>query len=61
MLNIRKVFYSESSEALEQVAQRCGGYLILGDFQNQAGPGSGQLDLSVDVPVHRRGIRLSDL
>jgi len=54
-------FYNNGGEALEQIAQRGGGCPLLGDFQNQAGPGSGQLDLSVDVPVHRRGIRLSDL
>ena len=27
------VFYNKGGEALEQVAQRCGGYLIRGDIQ----------------------------
>jgi len=34
-----KVFYHKSSEAVEQVAQRCGGWPIPGDIQSQAGRG----------------------
>ena len=46
------VFYGEGGEA--QVAQRCG-CPVPRDFQVQAGPGSGQPDLAVHVPVHCRG------
>ena len=35
------------SEALEQVAQRCGGCPIPGDFQGEAGSSPGQHDLAV--------------
>jgi len=33
-----KAFHSDGGEALEQVPQRCGGCLVPGDFQGQAGP-----------------------
>jgi len=46
-----KVFYSEGGEALAQVAQRSGGYLIPGDFQGEASSESGHSDLAVHVPV----------
>jgi len=36
----------------EQATQRCGGCPIPEDFQGQAGPGSEQPDLPVDVPIH---------
>ena len=42
-LDIRKMLYSEGGEALDQVAQRCGGCPIPGDFQGEAGPGSEHL------------------
>ena len=42
-----KVFNSEGGEALEQIAQRCGGCPIHGDFQGKAGPGPGQPDVAV--------------
>ena len=45
-------------EALEQVAQRCGGSPILGDIQGQAGWGFKQPDLVLAVPVHCRGVEL---
>ena len=32
-----------------------------GDFQSEAGPGSEQPDVAVDVPVHCRGVGLDDL
>lgn len=38
--------FSQSDEALEQVAQRGGGCCVLGDIQGQAGPGSEQTDLA---------------
>ena len=34
---------------------------VLGDAQNQAGQGSEQSDLAVDVPAHCRKDRLDDL
>jgi len=43
----------EGGEALERVAQGCP---VHGDFQGKAGSGSGRPDLSVDVPVHCRGV-----
>lgn len=46
--------YDNSSEALEQVAQRRGGCCILGDIKDQGGGNCEQLDLAVDVPVHCR-------
>ena len=54
-------FYSMGGEALQQIAQRCGGWPIPGDTQGQAGQGSEQLDLAVGVPVHFRGVGLDDL
>ena len=48
------------SEALEQVAQRGGGCPIPGDTRGQAGQGSEQPELAVDVPVHCRGVELDD-
>jgi len=33
-----KAFHSDGGKALEQVLQRCGGCLVPGDFQGQAGP-----------------------
>ena len=56
-----KVFYSEGSEALEQAAQRSGGCPMPEDYQGKAGPGPGQYDLAVDVPVHFRGVGLDGL
>ena len=49
------------SEALEQVAQRCGGCPIPGDFQGEAGSSPGQHDRAVHIPVHCRGAGLDDL
>lgn len=37
---------------MEQVAQICGGCLIPGGIQGQAGQSSERPDLTVDVPVH---------
>lgn len=39
----RKFFYSKEGEALEQFAQRDGGFFILGDTRGQAGLGSENL------------------
>ena len=54
-------FYSKCAEALGLVAQRGGGCPILADIQGHARPGSEQPDLSVDVPLHCRGVGLHDL
>ena len=40
---------SALTEALEQVARRCGGYPIPGDIPGQVGPGFKQYDLDVGV------------
>jgi len=56
-----KIFYRESGEALEQVAQWCDWCPILGDFQDKAGSGPGQPGLAVDLPVHCRGVGLDGL
>ena len=55
-----KVFYSEGGEALEQVARDMVEVLSRG-IQGQAGPGSEQPDLAIDVPVHCRGVGLDEL
>ena len=54
------VFYSEGGEALEQAAQRCGGCSVPGDFQGEAGSGSGQSGLVVGDPPHSSGVELDD-
>ena len=50
----KESFFNKSNEALAQVAQRGGGCLVPGDIQGQAGWGSEQPDVAVDVPVHCR-------
>ena len=49
------------SEAMEQVAQRCGGCPIPGDVQGQVGWGFKQPDLAIAVPVYSRGVGLDVL
>jgi len=56
-----KVVYNKDGEALEQVAQRCGGSHVPGDIQGQAGQGSEHPDLPVGVPVHCKRVGLGDL
>ena len=46
---------------MEQFAQRYSGCPLPGDFQDEAGPGSGLPDLAVNVPVHCRRVGLDDL
>ena len=55
-LDIRKKLFTKKlgGEALDQVAQGGGGRPILGDTQAQAGWGSDQPDVAVDVPVRCR-------
>jgi len=55
------MFYSEGGETLEQVAQRGARCLTAGNIQGQAGRGSEQPDLLVDVPAHCRGVGHDDL
>ena len=52
--------FNRDGETLEQVDLRCGRRLVHGNIQDEAGPGSEQPDLAVDVPVHREGVGLDD-
>ena len=47
--------------ALKQATQRRGGGPIPGDFQGQAGGGSKQPDVTLDVPIHCRGVGLDSV
>ena len=61
-LDIRKFFfYDEGGETLEQVAQTGDRCPMHGNIQGQAGQGSEQPDLVVDVPGHCSGVGLDDL
>jgi len=56
-LDIRKTFfYSKSNRLSREAMDVISLEMILG----QAGPGSEQPDLAVDVPVHCRGVVLDD-
>jgi len=57
----KKVFSSNGSEALAQVAQRGDGCPMPGDTQGQAGWGSGHPDGAVGIPIHCRGVGLDGL
>jgi len=46
------MFYNRSGESLAQVAQRGGRCSDPGRFQGQAGPGSEQPNLAIDIPVY---------
>lgn len=52
-LDIRKKFFTQGSEALEQAEQRC---LIPGDTHGQAGWGFGQPDLGENVLTQATGL-----
>ena len=57
-----KIFFCcKGDGAVEQVAQRGGGFSILGDTQGQAGWGFEQPDVAIGVPVHCRGVGLHGL
>ena len=56
-----KFLFQESGQTLDQVAQRGGECPIFGEIQGQAKRGSEQANLSVDVPVHCRGVGLDGL
>ena len=55
-LDIRKKFFTEGGDALEQVAQGGCGCPIPGGIQGQAGCGSGQPGLVAGNPAHSRGV-----
>ena len=50
------MFYDESGERLEQVAQRSCGCAIIGRVQGELGRGFEQRDVVKDVPVHGRRV-----
>ena len=54
-LVIRRKFFTEGGDTLEQVAQGGCGCPIPGGIQGQAGCGSGQPGLVVGDPAHSRG------
>jgi len=54
-LDIRKKFFTEGGNTLEQVVQGGCGCLIPGGDQGQAGCGSGEPGLVVGKPAHSRG------
>ena len=55
-LDIRRKLFTQSDDALEQVAQGGCGCPIPGGIQGQAGCGSGQPGLVVGDPAHSRGV-----
>ena len=55
-LDIRRKFFTECGDTLEQVAQGGCECPIPEDIQGQAGCGSGQPGLVVGDPAHGRGI-----
>ncbi len=58
---VEELLYGKGDGALQQVAQRAGGSLILGDIEDQAGQGSKQPHLAVAVPVLCWEVGLYDL
>ena len=55
-LDIRKKFFTQSGDTLEQVAQGGCGCPIPGGIQGQAGCGSGQPGVVVGNPANSRGV-----
>ena len=55
-LDIRRKFFTQGDDTLEQVAQGGCGCPIPGGIQGQAGCGSGQPGLVVGDPAHSRGV-----
>jgi len=56
ILDIRKILYNGSGEALAQAAQRSCGCPLPGSVQGQAGWGFEQPGLVEGVPAHGRGV-----
>ena len=59
-LDIRRKFFTQSGDILEEVAQGGCGCPIPGSIQGQAGCGSGQPGLVVGDPAHSRGLKLDE-
>ena len=57
-LDIRRKFFTEDGDTLEQVAQGGCGCPIPGGIQGQAGCGSGQPGLMVGECAHSRGVEI---
>jgi len=56
-LDIRRKFFTEGGDTLEQVAQKgCGGCPVAGGIQGQAACGFGQPCLVVGNSAHGRGV-----
>ena len=55
-LDMRRKVFTQSGDALEQVAQGGCGCPIPAGIQGQAGCGSGQPDLVAGDPAHSRGV-----
>ena len=58
-LDIRRKFFTEGGDTLEQVAQGSCGCPIPGGTQDQAGCGSEQPGLVAGNPAHSRGVETS--
>ena len=56
-LHIRKKFFTQGGDAVEQDAQGGCGCPVPGGIQGQAGCGSGQPGLLVGDPAHSRGLK----
>ena len=56
-----EIFYKESGEALEQVAQRGDRCRNPGNIQGQVGWGSQKPVVAEDVPAHCKGVGRDDL
>jgi len=60
-LDIRRKFFTQSGDILEEVAQGGCGCPISGDMQGQAGCGSGPPGFVIDSPAHSRGVETQSL
>jgi len=56
-LDIRRKFFTQGGDTVEQVAQEGCGCPIPGGIQGQAGCGSGQPGLVVGDPAHSKGVK----
>ena len=60
-LDIRRKFFTEGGDALEQIAQGGCGYPIPGGIQGQVGWGPGQPNLGEGDPAHCKWLELDGL